>query len=200
MPAGAGDRNRALMKMFLWLVGAAPALVLASCGQEANRSDAGKTADASRPAKAGLGLDRSRAGTPAPGSAFEDPDGEPASLADFRGRPLLLNLWATWCAPCVKELPTLNALALREGERLQVVTLSQDLEGRAKVEAFLADRKVGALEAWLDPEMKMMAALGVTTLPTTILFDAAGKEVWRFTGDQDWAGREASTLIAGASR
>src|SRR5215213_4472067 len=70
-------------------------------------------------------LDRSHAGDPAPGAAFENPEGEPASLADFRGKPLLLNLWATWCAPCVVEMPTLDALAAREGERLEVLTVSQ---------------------------------------------------------------------------
>jgi thiol-disulfide isomerase/thioredoxin len=121
-------------------------------------------------------------------------------LAGFRGKPLLLNLWATWCAPCIKELPTLDALAAREGEGLQVVTLSEDMEGRAKVETFLASRKFGQLEAWLDPEMKMMAALRVPTLPTTILYSAEGKEVWRFTGDEDWAGEEAAKLIAEAGR
>lgn len=176
-------------------------LLLAACGSEPPESPSNETGQA--PAVAGrpaIGLDRSHAGRPAPDVLFEDPDGEPASLADFRGRPLLLNLWATWCAPCIKELPTLDALAAREGERLQVVTLSQDMEGRAKVEAFLATRKFAAIEPWLDSEMKMMAALGVTTLPATILYDSQGREVWRMIGDEDWAGEEAKALIAEAAR
>ncbi|QAY76957.1 TlpA disulfide reductase family protein [Sphingosinicella sp. BN140058] len=146
------------------------------------------------------GLDRSHAGAAAPDVAFQDPDGEPATLADFRGRPLLLNLWATWCAPCIKEMPTLDALAAREGDRLQVVTLSQDMEGRNKVDTFLEAGKFSQLEGWLDPEMKMMAALGIATLPTTILYDAQGKEVWRFVGDEDWAGKDAARLLDEARR
>ena len=177
-------------------------LTLAGCDRQgevpADRNAAGNATAAAAAARPTLGLDRSHAGTPAPDSAFEDPDGASASLADFRGKPLLLNLWATWCAPCIKELPTLDALAQREGERLQVVTLSEDMAGRAKVEDFLARRRFAALKSWLDPEMKMMGALRVATLPTTILYDAEGREVWRFTGDEDWAGEEAARLIAEA--
>jgi thiol-disulfide isomerase/thioredoxin len=172
-------------------------LLLAACGSEAPDGQAGNGASA--PASV-AGLDRRHKGKPAPDVEFQDPDGEPASLADFRGEPLLLNLWATWCAPCVKELPTLDALAARERGRLQVVTLSEDMEGREKVEAFLAKSKFAELESWLDPEMRMMAALGVTTLPATILYDAEGREVWRMVGDEDWTGKEAAALIAEASR
>ena len=202
LPAGAGDRNREGMRWFpLCLLLLLPAL--AACERQAeapaDRSAAGNAAaPAAAAARPTLGLDRSHAGSPAPDSAFEDPDGAPASLADFRGKPLLLNLWATWCAPCIKELPTLDALAQREGERLQVVTLSEDMAGRAKVESFLAKRQFAGLEAWLDPEMKMMGALKVATLPTTILYDSEGKEIWRFTGDEDWSGDEAAKLIAEA--
>jgi thiol-disulfide isomerase/thioredoxin len=173
-------------------------LALASCGEgpAATANQSAPAAPAAEPGEA----DRSRAGTPAPATAFEDPDGAPASLADFRGKPVLLNLWATWCAPCVKELPTLEALALREGRKLEVLTVSADLDGRDKVEAFLAERRFQALEAWLDPEMALMTELGIGTLPATILFDAEGKEVWRVIGAEDWAGDEAKTLIAEAAR
>jgi thiol-disulfide isomerase/thioredoxin len=197
LPASAGTRNREWMRWFPLLL----LLCLTGCDR-AGESPAEQRARAPSPgttsSRAGLGLDRSHAGTPAPDAPFQDPDGAPTSLADFRGKPLLLNLWATWCAPCIKELPTLDALAVREGDRLEVVTLSEDMEGRSKVDSFLAARKFAQIEAWLDPEMKMMGALGVTTLPTTILFDADGKEVWRFTGDEDWTGEDAATLIAEA--
>jgi thiol-disulfide isomerase/thioredoxin len=168
-------------------------LPLSACGEEAAAPQ--KAAEAP---KAGA-VDRSRAGTPGPGTSFEDPDGEATDLAAFRGKPVLLNLWATWCAPCVKELPTLDALQAREGERLKVLTVSQDLDGRAKVEAFLAKNKYRTLEAWLDPEMALMSELGVTTLPTTILYDAGGREVWRVAGDKDWAGAEAAALLGEVS-
>jgi thiol-disulfide isomerase/thioredoxin len=164
-------------------------LVLAGCGSETPAP-----APQAEAPKAGA-VDRSRAGTAAPDTPFQDPDGEPARLTDFRGKPVLLNLWATWCAPCVKELPTLDALQLREGPALKVLTVSQDMEGREKVEAFLTKGKYRTLEAWLDPEMALMAELGVTTLPTTILYDAKGREVWRVAGDKDWAGTEAAALL-----
>jgi thiol-disulfide isomerase/thioredoxin len=168
-----------------------PLLLLAACGEET----APAPQQAAEAPKAGT-VDRSRAGMNAPDTKFQDPDGEAASLTEFRGTPVLLNLWATWCAPCVKELPTLDALGQREGKRLEVLTVSQDMEGRAKVEAFLAAGKFRTLEAWLDPEMALMAELGVSTLPTTIFYDASGREVWRVAGDKDWSGAEAAKLLA----
>ena len=73
------------------------------------------------------------------------------------------------------------------------------MEGREKVEAFLEKAKYRTLEAWLDPEMALMAQLGISTLPTTILYDANGREVWRVAGDKDWAGAEAATLLEDVS-
>jgi thiol-disulfide isomerase/thioredoxin len=130
-------------------------------------------------------------------AAFEDPDGAPATLADFRGKPVLLNLWATWCAPCVAEMPTLDALAAAE-PRLEVLALSQDLDGRQKVESFFAERKFRMLEPYIDPQLQLMGDLKVQSLPTTILYDADGREVWRMTGMEDWQGARARTLIAEA--
>ncbi|HEX6377125.1 MAG TPA: TlpA disulfide reductase family protein [Allosphingosinicella sp.] len=177
---------------------------LSACGpaaDEANRTgrDQPGWAGPQEPAPTGR-LDRSRAGRGAPSTRFEDPDGQPASLADFRGTPVLLNLWATWCGPCIAEMPTLDALAAREGERLQVLTVSQDLDGRDKVEAFFAKRGYRRLETWLDPQMALMAELKVDTLPTTILYDARGREVWRMAGMEDWqSGRAALLLKEGIS-
>jgi len=181
------------------------ALALAACGsQEAGDNKAAPD----QPVWAGPKqapptgrLDRSKAGSAAPAAAFEGPDGEPASLRDFRGRPLLVNLWATWCAPCIAEMPTLDALAAREGKRLRVVTISQDLDGRDKVEAFFAKQGYRNLETWLDPQMALMQELKVDTLPTTILYDAGGREVWRMVGMEDWeSGRSALLLREGLSR
>ena len=139
-------------------------------------------------------LDRSKAGTAAPAVLFRDPDGEPASLADFRGKPVLVNLWATWCAPCIAEMPTLDALAAREGG-VEVLALSQDIGGPEKVDAFFAARKFRALEPFVDIELAVMTELGISTLPTTILYDAAGKEVWRMTGMEEWTGSRAARLL-----
>ena len=143
-------------------------------------------------------LDRTRAGTLAPAAAFLDPDGTPASLADFRGTPLLINLWATWCAPCVAEMPTLDALAAREEGRLNVLALSQDLNGADKVDAFFARHRFAMLEPYIDPQLAIMAELKVDTLPTTILYDAAGRELWRMTGIADWQSEATARLIAEA--
>lgn len=140
-------------------------------------------------------LDRSHAGEAAPATGFQDPEGEPASLADFRGRPVLLNLWATWCAPCVAEMPTLDNVAEHEADRLHVLTVSQDLDGRAKVEAFFAKQGYRNLETWLDPQMALMTGLKADTLPTTILYDAKGRELWRVIGMEDWESGRAALLI-----
>lgn len=140
-------------------------------------------------------LDRSHAGEAAPVTGFEDPEGEPASLADFRGRPVLLNLWATWCAPCVAEMPTLDRLAAREADRLQVVTISQDWNGREKIEAFFAKQGYRHLETWLDPQMALMTELKADTLPTTIFYDSKGRERWRVVGMEDWESGRAAMLL-----
>ena len=110
----------------------------------------------------------------------------------------MLNLWATWCAPCVAEMPTLDALAARQ-KQVKVLAVSQDVAGQeAGVAAFFSERKLASLEAYQDPEMALMERIEVDTLPTTILFDRDGKEVWRVVGALDWNGREAAKLIGEA--
>lgn len=143
-------------------------------------------------------LDRSHAGTAAPDVTFEDPQGRPVTMAAFRGRPVLVNLWATWCGPCVIEMPSLDRLAAREGDNLQVLALSQDMEGRQKVTDFFAARRFAELEPYLDPRLDFMMTLRVETLPTTILYDAEGKEVWRMTGRSEWDDERAARLLTEA--
>jgi thiol-disulfide isomerase/thioredoxin len=112
-----------------------------------------------------------------------------------------LNLWASWCAPCVKELPTLDKLAAahRVDGQLAVVAVSQDNGPRTSVEAFLEKLKVQDLGAYQDSKMALSGTLGPdAVLPTSILFDANGKEVWRYVGDFDWTGPDAAKLIAEA--
>jgi thiol-disulfide isomerase/thioredoxin len=140
-------------------------------------------------------LDRSHAGTPAPSFSFEDAEGRPTSMAAFRGKPTLVNLWATWCGPCVIEMPSLDALAQREGDALNLVALSQDLDGRALVTSFFAARSFRTLEANLDPQMQFMTELRLGTLPTTILYDAEGREVWRMVGRAEWQSERVARLL-----
>ena len=142
-------------------------------------------------------LDRSHRGTPAPNAVFEGADGRPMRLSSFRGRPLLVNLWATWCGPCVVEMPSLDTLALRQpdGQGLQVIAISQDMEGRQKVTDFFAARTFQRLQPYLDSRMDLMMALGANTLPTTILYDSQGREVWRMIGMAEWQSERVARLL-----
>jgi thiol-disulfide isomerase/thioredoxin len=141
-------------------------------------------------------LDRSHAGTAAPDTPFEDGNGRPMRLSAFRGRPLLVNLWATWCGPCIVEMPSLDALAQRQGDAIKILTVSQDADdGRRKVAGFFAARTFRRLEPYLDSRMDLMMGLRLDTLPTTILYDAQGLEVWRMTGMADWSGDRAAGLL-----
>ncbi|WP_262503819.1 TlpA family protein disulfide reductase [Sphingosinithalassobacter sp. CS137] len=142
-------------------------------------------------------LDRSHAGEIAPDVAFEDPAGRAVTLADFRGTPVLLNLWATWCAPCVAEMPTLDELAIREGDALKVLTVSQDLQGAEKVDPFFEEAGFERIEPYLDPEV-LLSAHYASNLPTTILYDSQGREVWRMLGGMDWTNAAAAELIGEA--
>ncbi|WP_428969478.1 TlpA family protein disulfide reductase [Sphingomonas sp. Xoc002] len=137
-------------------------------------------------------VDRSHKGEAAPLLPFTAMDGKSTSLADFRGRPVLVNLWATWCGPCVAEMPTLAATAQRLKGKIAVIAVAQD--DMAKVKPFLAGRKLDALPIYLDPKLTLSVHYKAN-LPTTILYGADGKEVWRVTGGFDWAGAEATKLL-----
>lgn len=173
---------------------------LAGCSSDTANQGQGNAFAAAPSAPVTGRLDRSHAGSPAPAIRFEDPNGQPTSLAAYRGRPVLLNLWATWCGPCIVEMPSLNQLAEREGDALEVVTLSQDIGpgARALVTQFFARVELPHLEAHLDSQMEFMRAVRADTLPTTILYDAEGREVWRMTGKADWMSDRAARLLTEA--
>ena len=125
---------------------------------------------AEAPGLPGKGVDRSHKGKPAPDATFNDPDGGEMSVADFRGVPVLVNLWASWCAPCVKELPTLDKLARshRDDGQLGVIAVSQDSGPQRSVVAFLDKLKIGDLGAYQDPKMALSGALGPDTVPADL--------------------------------
>lgn len=146
------------------------------------------------PAEAGVVKpDFSHAGEAPPATTFADPVGKPVTLASFKGKPVLVNLWATWCAPCIAELPTLDALARREAGKLVVLTVNQDTDAK-RAAPFLAQRKV-TLPAYTDAQVGLSVAYAVN-LPTTVMYGADGKERWRLTGGMDWDGADAAGLIA----
>ncbi len=139
------------------------------------------------------------AGTAAPKAAFAGADGRDVQLSDFAGRPLLVNIWATWCAPCKVEMPTLDALAALEEGKMSVIAVSQDLEGRKPVQAFFKTTRLENLEPYNDADNALLSALGGNVnLPTTILYDSNGKEVWRIAGGVEWDDAEMSKLLAEA--
>ena len=176
---------------------------LGACNRQEPANQQAQTAqqpEASVPGVPVKGVDRSHKGKPAPEATFNDPDGGEIDMADFRGVPVLVNLWASWCAPCVKELPTLDKLAQthRVDGRLGVIAVSQDSGPHPSVVAFLDKLKVGDLGAYQDSKMALSGALGVEVMPTSVLYDADGKEVWRYVGDLDWTSPEAARLLAEA--
>ena len=182
------------MRSFLFLT---VALVLASCHRSEGQNGGNEAVapDASQGIK---GVHRDFLGKPAPTAVFDDPDGKPVKLSDFKGKPVLVNLWASWCAPCVKELPTLDQLA-RSG-RVQVLAVSEDSGPHASVVAFLKEHRISTLKSYQDPNMGLSSALGPdTVLPTSILLDANNREIWRYIGDQDWTSAEAAKLLSGAA-
>lgn len=141
-------------------------------------------------------LDRSHKGNELPPFTLADPEAQQLRLPSLKGKPVLINLWATWCAPCIAELPTLQAIANRADMNVAVVTVSQDMGDPAKVRTFLDQRGFAQLPAWLDPKGDLAFHYQVQTLPTTIYYDAQGREVWRFTGGRDWGSNDTQALLA----
>lgn len=133
---------------------------------------------------------------PAVQLSVTDLTGKPLSLEELYGPLLLVNFWATWCAPCVKELPTLRDLQQAEGgEGLQVVTIALDRGGANIVAPFLAAQGLGDLPVYLDPRATAMAAFTLRGLPTSVLLAADGRELGRLEGEADWNGEAARALI-----
>ena len=143
-------------------------------------------------------VDRSHRGNRLPDLALHGPDGRQLRLTSLTGKPLLLNLWATWCGPCVAELPTLRRLADAKAGRIAVVAVSQDLGDSATVSAFWKAHGFAPWPLWLDPDNAATSHYQIGEMPTTIFYDAQGREVWRMVGAHDWAGADTKDLIAPA--
>jgi len=188
-----------LTRKFLKLAGCGLIVAgIAACDRQSGgdkQPPAASSAPASAPDAEGAALDRSHKGAQLPALSFKDASGKQIDTVSLKGKPVLINLWATWCGPCIAELPALNKLAA--GGKIRVLTISQDSESaKGKVAAFLKARGGDALEPWLDPEGAAAAQWQVSTLPASIYYDAQGREVWRINGGKDWAGAEATALLA----
>lgn len=130
---------------------------------------------------------------------FQDANDKQISLSKFRGKAVLLNFWATWCAPCVKEMPSLDRLqAVLPKDRFIIVPLSIDGPTKPKVVPFYKDQKLTQLGIYFDKGRKAMQGLDVTLLPTSILVDPAGRELGRIEGDADWDMPESIALMKAA--
>lgn len=131
---------------------------------------------------------------------FLDGDGAEVRLSDFAGQVVLLNVWATWCAPCVREMPQLDALqAELGGEDFTVLTVSTDRLARSEVEFFLRE-EIGAahLPLYMDEGLAFALGTGVSVWPTTILYSRDGRELGRIAGPAEWDGADAHRLIEAA--
>ena len=132
-------------------------------------------------------------------ASFLDADGGELRISDFQGKVLLVNLWATWCAPCVHEMPQLDALeAELGGPEFQVIAISADRRPRAEVEEVLRNR-IGAthIASYMDNNLGFSLGSAVTGWPTTILYDREGRELGRIARPAEWDSEDAHALIEG---
>jgi thiol-disulfide isomerase/thioredoxin len=145
----------------------------------------------------------SNAPKPPPVIAFSGPEGQPMSLADFKGKAILVNLWATWCVPCREEMPALDKLqAELGGPDFQVVAVNVDTRNREKPKAWLKENGIANLAYHADPEGKLLQVLQksghVVGLPTTFVVDAAGCEIALLKGPAEWASPDAVAFMKAA--
>ena len=178
----------------LILLAPAAALLLLSGGCDREKGAGGQAAAPMAEPPAAFKLDRSHAGKAASGVTFTAPDDAPVTLAAFKGKPLLLNLWATWCGPCIQEMPSLDRLAAERAGQLTVLAVAQDIQGGEVVDPWFARAGLSRLQPYLDPGNALLGDYN-SPLPVTILFDARGREVWRVTGALDWQGDAARELL-----
>ncbi|GGH35313.1 Thiol-disulfide isomerase or thioredoxin [Cribrihabitans marinus] len=123
-------------------------------------------------------------------------DGGEGHLADYRGKYLLLNFWATWCAPCRKEMPQLDELnAEFGGDRFEVLTLATGRNSPAGIAKFFEENGIESLPRHLDPGMKLARDMAVLGLPVTVLIDPEGQEIARMLGDAEWNSASAKAII-----
>ncbi|WP_456388751.1 TlpA disulfide reductase family protein [Profundibacter sp.] len=134
---------------------------------------------------------------PVSDKVFTDPDGGEHRLADYKGKYVLVNFWATWCAPCRKEMPSLDNLQeTLGGERFEVVTVATGRNTLPGIAKFFAKADVTHLPILLDPKQALARDMGVLGLPITVLLDPEGNEIARLSGDAQWDSDSAVAIIS----
>lgn len=132
---------------------------------------------------------------PAPAVSFTKTDGMPVKLADFAGEATVVNLWATWCQPCLKEMPSLDRLQAAMAGKLRVVAISEDRGGAKLVNPFTAALKL-KLSYYLDPDASVGHAFEVRGLPTSIVLDREGRVVGKVEGPAEWDSAKMKNILA----
>jgi len=129
-------------------------------------------------------------------AVFTDPDGGEYRLSDFEGKYALVNFWATWCAPCRKEMPMLSELQAEfGGERFEVVTIATGRNALPGIRKFFDEISVDNLPLYLDPRQKLAREMAVLGLPITVILDPDGREIARMRGDAEWNSESAKAII-----
>jgi thiol-disulfide isomerase/thioredoxin len=122
----------------------------------------------------------------APAISLADTNGHSVELLELRGKLVLVNLWATWCEPCLREMPSLERLQSRLGERIAVLAVSEDRGGNKTVEPFIAKLGLKSVKIYIDPKSEVGHAFGARGLPTSFLIDREGKVLGRVEGAAEW--------------
>jgi thiol-disulfide isomerase/thioredoxin len=131
-----------------------------------------------------------------PDSPFLDMDGKKRTLADFRGKPVLVNLWARWCAPCIVELPSLQDMAKRYAGKIEVVAIAMEQGKEPKdIADFLEKRSLGDFAGYLDKNGEFATKLGLRGIPTSFLLGSNGQILYRFEGDAEWLHPDATEFF-----
>ena len=131
-----------------------------------------------------------------PEATFQDATGKERTLADWRGKVVLVNLWATWCLPCRREMPSLDRLQKELGsDKFEVVAISVDRKGLEASRKFLDETQVQSLRLYVDASTRMTSTFKVIGLPATLLLDTQGREVGRLLGPAEWDSEDAKRLI-----
>jgi thiol-disulfide isomerase/thioredoxin len=122
-------------------------------------------------------------------------DGGEVQLSDHRGEPLVINFWATWCAPCREEMPSLDRLQAEMGDRLEVVTVATGRNSPAGIRRFFDEEGIENLPMLTDPDQELARGMAVLGLPVTVILDPEGREIGRLTGGAEWDTAEAIAIL-----